>query len=396
MSVPKVTVTLENGAIGGRVASLDGVSCLTLTGVTATGLALATPKVIFSLKEAEALGITETGSNAYAWRQISEFYTAYNFITGLEIAELYIMLLADTVTLEQMADKDFATGAKKALDYAKGRVRLLGIARNPDGSYVPTLTSGIDADSIAAITKAQLLGNTMATAQNPIRTLIDARAFEAANIGDLADLSLRTDNRAGLVMWSTTNDGNTSVGATLGLAAGVEVQRNIGRIKNGALPWDAIYIGDTLAEDMVNSVDAIDSKRYIIATTMPNKTGYFINDDHMATSETDDYSNLSDGRVIDKAHRIAYATYVEELKDDVETVEGGFLSEGVLKTLESRIDDEINLNMANNISDGARGSRHGFIDDTQNVTTTEELEVIVRIRKKGQIKDYNVKLGFSL
>src|SRR5690606_12942211 len=98
---------------------------------------------------------------------------------GSEVAELYIMLVANTMTFTQVADPTEVTGAKKLLDYAGGRVRRLGLARKPDVAYDPDVTGGIDKDSLDALPKAQDLGNLMATGQQPIRILVEGRSFEA-------------------------------------------------------------------------------------------------------------------------------------------------------------------------------------------------------------------------
>lgn len=395
--VPKVTVPLQNGAIGALVASLDGVAALMLSGAATVDLALATPFVGYSLKDFENIGITEAGTNSFAWRQIDEFYAGYNYITGTERAELHIMLVAPTMLLEEMADKDEASGAKKLLDAAKGRVRLLGICRNPDVSYTPVIVDGIDPDSLNALATAQILANTMKTAQKPLRVLVEARAFEVANIGDLEDLATVDYNRAGLVIGSTKDDGSASVGLALGVAAALPVHRNIGRVLNGPLlPVSAAYIGDTAVEDMEAYFDVLHDKRYIFMLTMPNDEGYYFNDDPMACDPTDDFAQLYRGRTIDKMDRIACATYNKSLKDDVDTVEGGKLAAGVIAYMESRIDTEINLNMAGELSNSNPGDRHGFIDPDQNVATTQKVVIVVKGRPKAHLKDIEVPLGFEL
>lgn len=391
MGLPDVLVKITNGALGTVAESPDGVAALVMSGVSSAELALATPKVIYSLPEAEALGITADGTNAAAYRHIKEFFEGYKYISGSDVAELYIMLLADTMTLTQMADDTEASGAKKLVDFAAGRVRLLGLTRKPAGSYEPVLTDGIDADSLTALAKAHLLGNGYATKQQPIRTLIEARAFDIANVGALEDLKTYTSARAGLVMWSTLADGSSSVGYQLGIAAALPVQRNVGRVKNGALPIADAYIGNTRAE-LVAAAGTIHDKGYQIARTFANRAGYYLNDDPMAAAVSDDYSMLARGRVIDKAHRIAYDTYVDEINDDVEVdnVTGKFPA-GYIAYLTQRITNNISLVMEGEIS----GKPIVNINPNQNFLATNKLKVQLKIVPVGYNKAIEVELGFS-
>lgn len=395
MGAPKVSVSIANGAIGGLVASLDGVCAMELTGVTATGLNLLTPKVIYSLKEAEDLGITSGSSNDFAWRQISEFYAGYNYITGLERAELWIMMVANTVTLTQMADKDHASGAKSLLDAAQGRVRMVGFARNPS-AYSPTITAGIDPDTLTASAKALILGNTYATANKPLRCVIEARMMTKATFGDLADLSLRNENRCQIFGISTKNDGSSSVGLGLGIYAGLRVSRNIARVLNGKLPYTDLYFGDTHAKDLESYIDTLTDKHYVAPRTFVDVDGIFANYDYMCTANTDDYCQMSRGRTVDKMHRIGYATYVQQLADDVNTVEGGKLEAGTIGYLEQIIDTNINLNMVDELSNTKLTDRHGFVNADQNVSTTGKTAIVIKGRVKAHLKEIELTVGLEL
>lgn len=384
-----VKVVILDGAIGGVPDSVENVAAMELTGVATANLTLGTPAVIYTLKEAEDLGITETGTNATAWRQIKEFFDGYRYVTGRDVAELYIMLVADTVTLTQMADYTDAAGAKSLVEYGQGRISLLGLSRTPDVSYVSTLTHGLDEDSLTALTKAEDLAKTFAEKQMPFRVLVEAREFTIANVGLLQDIKTMTNERAGLVMMSSKNDGSSSVGFALGVAAGLPVERKISRVKNGALPLAKVYIGDTLV-DNINSLDTIHDKGYIVARKFPTKAGYYFNGDNMAVANSSDYRFLVRGRVIDKGQRITYNTFVNELDDEIET-EGGKIHPAVIATLQELIEKNIKLGMTSNI-DGVVA----FIDPDQDVITLSKLKVVLKLQPKGYSSDIEVELGFTL
>lgn len=392
MALPSVKVNITNGALGSAPANQDGLSAMSMAIATApSGLAFNTPKLINSLPEAADLGINATDT-PFAYRQIKGFYDGFNYATGSEVAPLYIILFADTVALADMADKAGSTSAQTVLDYAQGNVRLLGIARDPDGSYTPTVTDGIDSDSLLAADAAQTMATTMATAGTPLRVLIEARAFAIANLGTLKDLRTLSDNRVGLVLGSSLNDGSADVGFTLGVAAGLPVQRNIGRVKNGPLlPVTSAYIGDTSVEDAAADLGGIHDKGYIIYRTYNNRSGYYFNDDPMCAPTSDDYSQLGRGRVIDKAQRIAVNVYTDEINDDFEAESDGTLSDGVTATLQAAIDKAVNQQMAGEIS-----SFTSSVPSGQNVVSTNKVTITGKAVPRGYFKEIDMDLGFTL
>lgn len=391
--LPDVIINHTNGALGGVPDSQDGIAALVLTGVTAPGLDLATPKVVYSLADVNALGIDAESDNAAAYRHIKEFYDGIRFISGREVAELYIMLVANTVTLTQMADvTNTTTGAKRVIDYAQGRVRHLGLARTPDGAYTPTLTDGIDADCLAALPKANELGETYKTANRPLRVSVEGRSFLLANIGDLKDLKTYSYPRANIVLWSTQNDGSASVGFTLGVKAALPVQRKISRVKNGLLGFSAAYVGDTTIQDLQAAIGTIHDKGYILLRTFPSRSGYYFTGEPMAAPNANDYAIWSRGNVIDKAHRIAYDVFLEEIDDDVEVdTTTGQLAEGYVAYLENRIITAIKLQMADAIS----GLPEFTILPNQNILATGETKATLKITPKGYMEKIVIDLGFQ-
>ena len=390
MSLPDVNVILKNGALGTVGESADGVCAMVVTGVTTSGLALNTPTVIYSLADAIALGITDVAMPA-AYRQIKEFYDGFQYITGKSVAELYIMTTADTVTMTQIADQTNATGAKKLVDFAKGRVRLLGITRKPSSGYTPTVTDGIDSDCLTALANAHNLGNSYASNQQPIRTLIEGRAFTLANVASLKDLHTYSYNRAGIVLMSTSNDGSSSVGLMLGIAAGLPVHRKISRVRNTALPIVAGFIGDTAISPAVGAVSTIHDKGYIIARQFPTRSGFFVNGDFMATAASDDYALLCRGRVIDKCHRIAYDTYLDEIDEDADVDKTtGMWVDGYVEFMKQRIRTAINNSAGVNLSAPVLVEIPPI-----NVLSGAATKIQLKAIPKGYNTNMNVELGFQ-
>lgn len=402
MGVPKISASRTNGAIGAKAAGAFGVSALCLTGVAVVDkIGLNDPKLINSLDEAEALGIEETGDNAGAWKQIRDFYLGYDFIAGTDRAEVYIILLSETVPLADALDINEADNAKKLLDYAKRRVRYLGVARTPPDAYTPDQTNGIDQDSIDALITGQALALNYATAKNaPLHIFIEGRAFQKANIGDIENLKEHTQGRCSIVLGAIADE--PTAGASVGLALGVKAaggpSRNLGEIAAGALPIaeGEAWIGDTKAEDATDLYDTLHDRGYIFLMTETNREGYFFNDDPTAVRDADDYSTVANNAVVNELQRTMVETLTEWKKRRVQLIVGGKLDPGVIATIEGEIDRDVNSVLAGEISNSEPGSRHGFIDKDQNVASTRKIEVVGKVRPFGYLKDIDIKFGFEI
>lgn len=385
MALPNVNILIQNGQLGGLIQFAEGVAGLIGTGVAVTGkIQLADPRLVFTLQEAEDLGIT-VADNPSAHRQVKEFYDE---VGGR--AELYIMLVADTLDQTDMLDVSIAAAAVKLLDYAQGRIRLLGSFFKPPIGYTLVTTAGLDADVYTAITKAQALANAYAANQTPLRVIIEGRAYTgvAANLTDLKTL---TANRVGVMVASSDDDGSASVGLLLGRMAKNPVQRKPSRVKDGAVNITDAYVGAAKVEAH-SGITLMHDKGYIILRTFPGKTGYYFNGDHSAAPDTDDYSMIARGRIIDKAQVIAYLTYIEELDDEVLVGEDGTLDAGVVKYLETVIKNQIEGNM---VANREISSVKVFIDPAQDVIANNKVNVVLQLVPVGYSTTIEVKLGFN-
>jgi hypothetical protein len=95
--------------------------------------------------------------------------------------------------------------------------------------------------------------------------------------------------------------------------------------------------------------------------------------------------------VIDKAHRIAYATFVDEIEDDVELDENGFLNPAVAKGYAAKIERAIRLGMADEITDVKCD-----INPAQDVLATDLITITkLGIIPFGYSSFIEVPLGFS-
>ena len=394
--LPRVKIVFENGALGLVSPSPDGVRGVLCSGVVVSGkFALGTAYIITKFADLETnLGIT-TANNANIVKLFSDFYAM-----APDGTEVWLMGFADTVTLTNMVDKDVSTNGKALLLAANGRLRGLIVCRTPAVGYTPTITAGLDADVAAAVVKAQVLAAyTADTLMAPIFVMLEGRSYSGVSTA-LTDMSLDTKNRVGIFIGDTvTSSANACMGLLAGRIASIPVQRNIGRVKDGSIASLTAYIYDKKVEQEDTTV--IHDKGYITLRTFVGRSGYFFTDDHLCTLSTDDYHTLTARRTIDKAYRIAYDTLLGELLDEIPVNDDGTIAITKAKSIETKVENAIINSMTIN---GELGNDPGnqndtgvscFIDHTQNLVSTNQLDVVVKVKPFGYAKYIDVKLGFK-
>lgn len=392
MGLPDVSINILNGQLGRSKGTADGVAGLILSGPAASGLALEEAKQIFGTSDAEALGIDatyDTANSTDTFRQISDFYKSAG-----EGAELWIMLLASTITMEDACDvsNDYAS---KLLNAAGGTIRILGVTRNPDGAYSPTITAGIDPDVVAAVSNAQSLAEAFAAGHMPVRIMVEGRDYQG-DPGTLHNFADGDDNRVAVIgVGLETGSKSAAVGLALGRAAGDPVQRKISRVRSGDLGLTEAFLSDGSSATSVSdsALGQLHDKGLIVPRTFTGLNGYFFSGDQTATSLADDFSSLARGRVIDKATTIAYQVLVQEIDEEVAlNPADGKLPRVVVKSYKARVESAMNTQM---VSQGEASSAELIIDADQDINTTNELNATLSIIPVGYSSNILVDLKFD-
>lgn len=387
MPLPNVNITLQNGQLGGVLQTADGIAGMVLTGATYGTITVGTPNLITSLTDAENQGLNST-NNAFAYRQVKEFYDE----AGVG-AQLYLMLVDNTNKVDHIADKTNANGAITLLNYAAGKIRILGVMTDDTAVYPSgtglSVTHAINNDCYTAIANMQNLANQYFNAQTPFRAVIGGTSYDGST-----GLTLETNsayNRVSVLIGDTQVSKGAALGLFLGRLATIPVQRKVSRVRTGPLTNTAAFIGSTSA-DVSPNVSIIADAGYITFRTFPNKNGYYFSGDPTCTATTDDYNSLARGRVIDKAQILAYATFVNEVDDEVSVTSDGKIDPGYAKWLESQIENQINLTMTANQEVSGVSC---FIDTNQNILSTNILNVVLKVTPVGYASDIEVQLGFD-
>lgn len=395
MGKPTVNIIFENGNIGTVTTSPDGVCVIVSSAVSNGGFALNTSYTVYSLVEAESLGIIPTVAGNYELHKtIKEFYAEAGNGT-----ELWLYGVAKTKTLDELI-----TASETVLKASNRRIRFV-VAKYAPSVAETVVTEGIRTGFPATLAAAQAIAETFTNEKTqPIVFIIEAYNFTGIT-SELVGFSNTTFNRVAVLIGDTeTRTGVTaSKGAAVGVLAGRiafnQVHVNVGRVKDGALKPLAFYVVDTLVEQV--NVDAIYDKGFITLTTHTGKSGYFFVDDMLACEVEDDYHFLTRRRVIDKAYVLANQTLTDFILDTVPLTNEGKIQAAYAKALEAEVERVIAQEMTAKgelSADVTVANDTGVectIDVTNNIAQDSTIKGRIRVRPHGYGRFLEFTIGFN-
>jgi hypothetical protein len=261
MSIPKLNIAFSNNNLTKDIQNIDGVAAMIGTGMQTANQG--NVLIIHNLKEAIQLGITPT-NEPYAYKEIAEFYKE---LGGNQT--LYVLLVAPTVTMAQMLDSTSLSYANKLIDFGAGSISKLGVFRQPPFGYAAG-AAFFDVDVAAALTASK----TFVTAQNLkskyFRVLIQGRIATESSTSVIKP-NTYSNGFAGVVCGDTASGTGAAVGLTLGRSIKYAAHIKLGKVANGSLNTDAIYIGTKkLGDSNGLTIAAIDEVRATATITFTN------------------------------------------------------------------------------------------------------------------------------
>ncbi|MGV0830326.1 DUF2586 family protein [Empedobacter brevis] len=384
MGLPKITFNILNGGLNYSTGVVQKIPALIVTGVTvAQKVTIGQSYQVFSLKDAETLGITEA-ENPFAYKHIKAFYD----VAGSGV-ELWLMLVSDATTLTQITDKTQEYASKLIAD-AKGKVRVLGLVKKSTGAE--EIENGLDADVTTAVINLQALADECADKYMPFRAIVSGNSF-SGTVADLKDYKETDLNRVHLLISNNDGSKEASIGLELGRLASIPAQRSVARVKDGAIePLKAYFTNGQAVETLANAMEAIHAKGYTFLRSFAGRSGYYFSDDQTLTKDTDDFKTLANGFVMDEAVLIAYDTLIEELSDEVPLTETGNIHPALIKSWQNNIEENITSLM---ISQGKLSGVKCEIDTNQNIVSTGVMNVIIKLLPVGYAKEIEVQIGFT-
>ena len=391
--LPRVKIQFLDGQLGTVGESADGLMALICGAVAVSGtFELNTVYSITSMDDLADLGVTSV-NNAVLYKQVSEFYAEAG--TGVK---LILYPVAPTTTVTNLCDYTKTDGgyARALITKQNGALRGIGVC-NLNTSSTTVSTNGLDSDVFTALPKAQQLGEWATTElYAPLFFILEGRNYDASK--ELKDLTKESYDRVGIAIGDTASGTKgATIGTWLGRIAKSAVQRNIGRVKDGALSPLEMYIGTKKIDESESTVRSIYEKGYLVPRKYVGRSGYYFADDNLACDPTGDYAHLAHRRVIDKAYRIAYDLMLDMLLDELEVNTDGTLQVGVVKSWQQTVESGINKQMTVNGELSADSDGEGcqcYIDETQNVLSTSKVLMTLKVRPYGYARYVDVNLGF--
>lgn len=406
MALPGVEITLGSGGLGRVSATADGIAGLLLTGEeveievttkTETGETVNTVQKtlefgehyqLASTKDLATLGITDK-NNPLVYKEVCSFYAQSG-----EGAELHLMVVASDTKLSEMVSPVDTSPLSKLIEAAAGRIKIVGVNRLIEKEEnVDTEQQGIDGDAVTAAEKAQQTAENYAKKIMPFRIFLPAPKWNGKMGESTFKPSGSSYNRVAMVLCSEGKIGDqypAAIGMVLGRAAKAEPQQDLGRVKFGSLAANGYFTDGSSFLQMQSLADSLNDAGYIFFLNYPGKNGCYLNGCPMACAASDDYATLNNGRIMDKAMRIAYDTYITEIMDNVKVGDDGKLPSGVCSSFESMIE-----NAVASLMDGQISSFKAYVDPVQNILSTSTLKVECSIVPLGVLKTIRVMLSFT-
>lgn len=229
---------------------------------------------------------------------------------------------------------------------------------------------------------------------NDLTTLVDLGTYDCRSVSvtigqDGANLGYNLTEACGFSM--------TDLGAVLGAVSFSAVNESIAWVSkfnmtNGVeLSYPAFL--NTNVVDMVadaNLLNQLNNYRYLFLRQFVGVAGTFVNDNHCAISEANDYAYMNDNRVIDKCHRLLYAGVLPFLNGTIKLEADGTLSLSTCGYVQGLASTSLDAMIrANEIS-----NYQILIDPAQNILATSTLVVTANIQPTGVARHITINLGF--
>ena len=385
MPRPSVNITLGNGNLARVATSSDGIAGMVLTGKAVPAkLELNKHYQLNSARDLDTLGIAAS-DNPLAYKEVRAFYQQAG--NG---AELHLVVVSEATTLTAMCDP--ADGPLHTLiDGSGGRISIVGVNKIAPDGYSPDLDQGIDGDAITAAEKAQATAEDYATTRIwPFRVLMPAPAWSGTTEG-LYKPREGSYNRVHFVIASDEATGRSAaVGQALGRAAFIEPHQSLGRVMDGAVASAGYATNGKTYLETAGLADALYDAGYILYVGYPGRNGVYFSGDSAAAPLSDDYSELYLGRIVDKAIRVVYDTYISSILDNIIFEKDGTLPLGACVSYQGVVTNAIASAMGGQISDF-----EAYVDPRQNVLSSGQFNIECGISPQGVLRTINVNLGFT-
>jgi len=406
---PNVTINKLNGKLGRRNPNTDAVFAMVLSAPEVAGdgnLKNGVSYALASQKDAIAIGVTaayDTANTVLVYHHIDRFFTRNPNAT------LYFLTAPQTAALADMANVANAY-AKKLLRDQQGKVKYVGIGRNPVAGYEPVLANGLDSDVVAAVANAQALYQSEFSQFRYASFLIEGRSFNgtAAAAKDLRTLTAPNVSVTIAADPAISNSnaafaGYAALGDVLGLISLAAVSQDPGELdpafnlQNTGLGLFTTA-GLSSNQDINSYVDAdldqLNDKGYIFPDVISGLPGFYLSDSHTCSAiGNNDYAYIENNRTIEKAIFLARTAILPKVKSRLKVDPStGQLEDDDRKALETtgkkaleKMQDDGDIS----------GGIDCYVDPEQNVLATSNVNVEIAFTPLSIGRQIVISIGFS-
>lgn len=372
---PGVKVEVQSGNLLASINVPDAVPALLVPYTESEGRAHV-EKRIYSAKELPA----DIAAGSRVREVVEDFYAEVGGSTALLYVECGSETSMDAAAVQAEIERVMR---------AHSDVNLIGVL-SPVSGHTTEKTGGFLSDwsmEVVASSKTTLLS--LQQRGTPCRLLVDGRVADAdVDALDYAPSSAG-NGYAAIVLGGPEKSSGCGVGVALGRATKVGAHVKIGDGTLGSLSiGDVMYGAQSYDEIGSHRVEALHDKGFMTYMRRQGLSGYYFGVDNMCSS--DDYSILVHGRVIDKAQRIAIATYMPMVESNVQMADDGSIDAADAEYIGKLLESQLRAQMGEQVS-----NVKVVVPTAQDLVNTKQLRVEVSVLPLGYLTWITVEMGLT-
>ena len=387
MALNSIVFNRNKSGLGGPLLNNDHISGLVFYRASVpTGFATANIQKVFSLEQAEDLGITKDLTEDLHYH-VSEFFEKQ------PKGELYIGIFD-----EPGETPDFSE-VETIQEFANGEIRQLGIWLDDtvtDAAKMTTRVAAIQA-KVDILKANDMPLNVIFAPDIHGQTLVSLPDLRTGTANNVSVTIGQSGNGEGKTLYTSEAKSITDLGAKLGAVSFSKVHESISYVEkfpmvtsSGEFAEPAFSNGDFVKNTPKAQIEALDGLGYIFLVNFVGYSGTFNNDSYTATAANDDLYTIERNRTIDKAVRRTRQLLLPKLGSPLYVNPDGTLTLDTIATFKGLCDQGLKQMEA----DGELSASATIINPEQNVVSTSRLVVSLELVPVGVARSIIVNVGF--